>query len=183
VKPHRYAAFLRAVNVGGRTVKMDQLRAAFQSLGYTGVETFIASGNVVFESSVKKTADLERAIEAMLEQKFGFRVATIVRTMPELAEAARQEPFKGRGDVALHVMFLRDAPSKEAARAVEALSNDVDQLRVRGREIYWLARQGMGKTTLPGGRVEKAAATEATVRSVTTVRKMAAKYAADHARP
>lgn len=179
----RYVAFLRAVNVGGRVVKMDLLRTLFQSLGYTGVETFIASGNVVFESSVKKPANLERAIEAHLERRLGFRVAAFVRSMPELADVARHEPFDARGDINLFVVFLRTAPDEPGRRAIAAFSNEVDELRVRGREIYWLARRGIGASTISGARMEKTLGMEGTMRNSTTVRKMAAKYAADYARP
>ena len=61
----KYAAFLRAINVGGRVVKMDRLRTLFEAAGLRGVETFIASGNVVFESGRKNTGDLERASFSM----------------------------------------------------------------------------------------------------------------------
>ena len=61
----KYAAFLRAINVGGHIVKMDRLRTLFEAAGFRGAETFIASGNVVFESSRKSAADLERAIETI----------------------------------------------------------------------------------------------------------------------
>ena len=59
----RYLAFLRAINVGGHTVKMDALRHIFESLGFTSVETFIASGNVIFEAGQQDPAALEKAIE------------------------------------------------------------------------------------------------------------------------
>ena len=62
----RYAAFLRAINVGGHVVKMEVLRAAFEDLGFAGVETFIASGNVIFETRAKDLVAVERKIEIIV---------------------------------------------------------------------------------------------------------------------
>ena len=75
-----YIAFLRAINVGGRTVKMDRLRGLFEQVGYADVETFIASGNVIFRSPAEDTQALERQIEAHLAASLGYEVAAFVRT-------------------------------------------------------------------------------------------------------
>ena len=72
----KYFAFLRAINVGGHTVKMDYLRALFEALGFANVETFIASGNVIFETKSKDTNALQREIEKHLHQALGYEVAT-----------------------------------------------------------------------------------------------------------
>ena len=84
----RYIAFLRAINVGGHTVKMDRLREIFESLGFANVETFIASGNVVFETTALDTAALETRIAAALQAALGYEVATFIRTEAELARIA-----------------------------------------------------------------------------------------------
>lgn len=79
----RFIAFLRAINVGrGRTVKMRSLRQVFESLGLSKVTTFIASGNVVFETRTKKTKMLERKIEGALKDALGYEVHTFVREKP-----------------------------------------------------------------------------------------------------
>ena len=176
MKVNRYVALLRAVNLGGRTVKMDQLRKLFTSMGYTGVETFIASGNVVFESSVAKTADLERQIEVLLEKGLGFPVLTFVRSLDELDAAAKFNPFKSATSAGanLYVAFVRDAPSKAHERKLRALASEIDDFRVRGREVYWLRRGNFSDAPPPP--IEKILDMPATVRNSTTVRKMAAKW-------
>jgi uncharacterized protein (DUF1697 family) len=175
----RCAAFLRAINVGGHVVKMDRLRKLFETAGFGGVETFIASGNVVFESSRKNTGDLERAIESRLKKALGYPVATFVRSMPELSAIVDLEPFGG-GSLAppdsIFVGFLRSAASKDAQRQVASLSNDVDILVADGREIYWRARKGFAESTISYAVVEKLLRTQATFRNVNTVKRMAAKY-------
>src|SRR5438874_9114515 len=89
----RYIAFLRAINVGGRTIKMETLRQHFEALGLTKVETFINSGNVIFEARAAKTGNLEKKIEAQLRQMMGYDVAAFVRTPAELAAIAAYQPL------------------------------------------------------------------------------------------
>ena len=86
----RCVAFLRAVNVGGRNVKMDALRGAFEALGVTRVETSIASGNVVFEPRARDLAALARKVEAQLNGSFGFEIHTLIRTAEALRRVAVQ---------------------------------------------------------------------------------------------
>ena len=89
----RYIAFLRAINVGGNNiVKMDRLRKFFEGEGFTNVETFIASGNVIFDGA-GRTGGLERAIEAMLKNALGYEVSTFVRTDAELRALAAHDAF------------------------------------------------------------------------------------------
>src|SRR5258707_9368831 len=84
----RYVAFLGAINVGGHTVKMADLRRSFEAMGLTSVETFIASGNVGFEAATSDNAALERRIEAGLQADLGYRVDTFVRSSAEVAAIA-----------------------------------------------------------------------------------------------
>lgn len=177
----RYIAFLRAINVGGHTVTMDMLRGLFESLGFASVETFIASGNVIFESPSKKPGDLERKIEQHLEAALGYEVATILRTPAELNDVVGHTPF-GRGvpqaGHTLYVSFLKTPPDDAAIQRVAALQTEVDRLHVIGREVYWLRQGGSGDSKLTGAAFERALRTPATARNITTVRKLAAKYTA-----
>lgn len=177
----KYVALLRAINVGGHTVRMDELRRLFGSLGLSGVETFIASGNVIFDAPRGGAKRLERRIEGALEQALGYEVATFLRTTEELAAVARHEPFaadelEAEGNV-LYVAFLAEAPGEEAARKLLAHASAVDDFHVHGREVYWLSRKKLGESKFSGALLERALGAGATVRNSTTVRKLAAKYA------
>src|SRR4028119_1216147 len=88
----RYVAFLRAINVGGRRVKMNHLRKLFEALGFVNVETFIASGNVIFGSD-EDPQILDRKIEDHLRGSLGYEVATFVGTASELENISRNRPF------------------------------------------------------------------------------------------
>src|SRR5687767_11807384 len=136
----RYAAFLRAVNVGGRTVKMDALRDIFISLGFSGVDTFIASGNVVFETDESDPAALERRIEEGLSAALGYEVRTFVRSIADLQAIAAHTPFPDAGSEKgdrLYVVFLPGPLNAAGRREVMALRSDVDHLHCAGSEIYW----------------------------------------------
>src|SRR5262249_7266007 len=89
----RVVAFLRAINVGGHTVEMARLRQLFEKLGLADVETFIASGNVIFAAPKGSIPALEKRIAAHLEKSLGYEVATMLRTPAELAAVLGHNPF------------------------------------------------------------------------------------------
>lgn len=175
--PH--IAFLRAINVGGRFVKMERLRALFVEMGYADVTTFIASGNVIFDGGRAKGERLERAIERHLADALGYEVATFLRTPAELTSVVRHRPFGDEEpdtEGGLYVGFFGAPIDAARKRAVMALQSDANQLHVHGRELYWLRRERTMQTIALGTKLERALGTPATFRNVTTVRKLAALY-------
>lgn len=176
----RYIAFLRAINVGSHTVKMDHLRRLFEGVGFTGVETFIASGNVIFEATEENPAALEPLIEAALHEALGYKVATFLRTPAELAAVAGYQPFKAadleeEGNF-LYIAFVRETPGPEAQQKLQAFTTEVDEFHLQGREVYWLCRKKISESKFSGALLEKALGLPATMRNVTTIKRMALKY-------
>ena len=172
----RHVAFLRAINVGRRRVKMDRLRALFEDLGFDDVETHIASGNVIFSASGGAAA-IERRIEEGLEAGLGFPVMTFVRSPKQIEGVVAARPFKrvGGGDTHM-VAFLRAKPSAAAKRAAEDLSGKRDTLLVDGRELHWLIRGKMMDSELKPKAMERALDGDpGTTRSITMLRTLAAK--------
>lgn len=169
---NRNVAFLRAINVGGHTVRMEQLRALFEELKLANVETFIASGNVIFDARGKPGRVMEQKIERHLRARLGYDVATFLRTGDELRSLADHAAFPGeRGD--LYVTFTAE-PLDDAQRlAVDGLRTRSDDFHVNGREIYWLRRDRA--STLGGYLLEKAIGVPATVRNMNTVQRLLAK--------
>lgn len=176
----RYIAFLRAINVGGHnTVKMDFLRQLFESLGFSNVETFIASGNIVFETTSKNAQALERKIEKGLREALGYEVATFIRTGTELAAIANYKPFSQSdldGAAALNIAFLADVLDDKSSQKLMALRTDIDDFNVHGREVYWLCRKKQSGSKISNSVLEKALGRKTTLRGANTVKKMAAKY-------
>lgn len=176
----RYIAFLRAINVGGHnTVKMEFLRHLFESLGFSNVETFIASGNIVFETTSKNAQALELEIEKGLREALGYEVATFIRTGTELAAIANYKPFSQSdldGAAALNIAFLADGLDDKSSQKLMALRTDIDDFHVHGREIYWLCRKRQSGSKISNAVLEKALGQKSTLRGANTVKKMAAKY-------
>lgn len=178
MRDQRYIAFLRAINVGGRVVKMVALKALFEKMGFDDVATFIASGNVIFTTSPKDVARLESSIERALQGALGYRVVTFLRTPDEIQAVATYDPFGkpvppgGR----LFVGFLRSIPTLPTRRKVAALSTPSDEFLVKGRELYWLCATPSMQSLASGAVLEKTLGGPATLRSVNTVRRLALKY-------
>lgn len=176
----RYVALLRAINVGGHVVKMDRLRALFEQLDFGDVETVIASGNVLFSSSARNATALEEKIEHHLGSALGYDVTTFVRTPAELSAVAGFDPFPGLVEEGhtLSVAFLKQHPGRQVAERLHGMRTDYDELRVEGRELYWLARGRTSDSKVWRTPMEKVLGGPATARNVTTVRRLADKLGA-----
>jgi uncharacterized protein (DUF1697 family) len=176
----RYITLLRAINVGGgRTVKMNALRRVFESLGFSKVTTFIASGNVVFETTTKKPKALERKIEKALREALGYEVRTFIRPEAELTNIANYHPFpQAKLDTGWHcnIIFLADSLTPTLKRSVEALRTNTDAFEVRGREIYWLRRRKQNAAIFSTVPLEKILGRAFTVRGADTIKRIASKY-------
>jgi uncharacterized protein (DUF1697 family) len=177
----RHVAFLRAINVGGHTVTMEKLRTIFTGLGLADVETFIASGNVIFTSPGKSPASLERRIEAKLEASLGYEVATFIRTVSEVVDIAAYKPFpeaQMRTAGALCVGFLARPLEASAKRSLQALASSIDRFHLHDREVYWLCAKRQSESKFSNAVFEKATGVKVTFRGVATVVKLAAKTGA-----
>ena len=168
-------AFLRAINVGGRIVKMAALRAHCESCGLANVGTFIASGNVIFDSRAT-AASLEKTIEKQLQAKLGYEVATFVRTIPEL-EAIVKPAAGSRGDAKnVYVGFMRAPVPSAVQKTLQALTAPGERLLFADREIYWMTPANMLDSKFSYAALERATKSPATFRNITTVTKIVQKY-------
>jgi uncharacterized protein (DUF1697 family) len=176
----KYIALLRAINVGGRIVKMEALRAHFESLGFMNVETFIASGNVIFDATAGKEDVLRRKIEAHLESVLGHEVATFLRTPAELAAICRRQAFDDAtlaSAQALNVAFLHEPLGDDNRELLLSLRTEIDAFSAHGREVYWLCRKKQSESKFSNALFERKLKIQSTFRGIATVRKLADKYA------
>src|SRR5579884_1321678 len=170
-----YVALLRAVNVGGRVVKMAELRAVFEGMGFTRVQTYIQSGNVLFAAADDpgvSEAGLRERIERKIEAAFGFPVATLLRTPSEMEQLLAQCPFEAEaavGDPRLYVAALSDAPAAEGMDRLRADYEGEDEWRLVGRELYLLYKQGAGQSKLTTAFIERRLGVTATARNWRTI--------------
>jgi len=177
----RYVAFLRAINVGGHTVRMEVLRRHFSDLGLRDVTTFIASGNVAFGARAGDARVLERKIARRLEDELGFEVAIFLRTDAEVAAIAARQWFAAAlvaGAKSLNVAFLSGELDRDQQARVRSLQTSFDDFHFHGRELYWLSRRRQGESTISNVVLERAIGGRCTVRGLATVRKIASSLAA-----
>ncbi len=169
----RYVAFLRAINVGGHLVKMAELKREFEALGFNNVSTFIASGNVIFDSD-EAASELEPRIERHLQQWLGYPVGTFVRTDAEVCRIAAFDPFAKQGRS--YVLILRSAPNAAMRTRMLDLATPDDLVAVHEREVFYRPTS-LADSPLGGllGRIVGAAST---MRNVNTLRRLAAKFEA-----
>lgn len=136
----KYVAFLRGINVGGnRRIKMEELRKAFESLGFQHIKTLLAAGNVVFETLAADIDALTQKIEAKLEEVFGYNIGVILRTLDDIREIAEADPFKGitvTPDTRLYVTFLKEKPGNTLEIPYESPQKDFRILRVTNGEVF-----------------------------------------------
>lgn len=153
-----YIAFLRAINVGGRFIKMADLRTGLSRKGFGDVESYIQSGNLRFTSSLRSAAKVELVLEAGLEELCGFTVRTVVRTPEQLAEVASYGAdleVPPEGEVRRYVTFLKEDPADELVAMLNRWDVVGERAQVRGREVYvWLAHPSH-QAKLTNARVER----------------------------
>lgn len=173
-------AFLRGMNLGGRRIKNDELRAEFETLGFEDVGCFRASGNVIFGSDDGASeAALTKTIEAGLGDALGYEVPVFLRSCAEVTAIAAREPFDAKLVEAskgkLQVTLLPKKSSAAARKEALALSSEEDRLAIEDRELFWLPSGGISESELDLKAIDVALG-EGTMRTMGTIEQIAAKY-------
>ena len=167
---------LKGVNVGGHNkLPMEGLRALFKSLELRAAQTYIQSGNVVFQTNERNLARLGQRIEVAIEKKFRFRPAIVLRTSAELRQAVKRNPFTrqaGTEPGKLMVLFLADDPGKKAKEILAKIPRGPEQLHLQGREIYIFFPEGAGRSKLPWATLDQSLGTRGTGRNWNTVTRL-----------
>jgi len=171
-----FVSLFRAINVGGqRKVKMAELKELHESLGLENVFTYIQSGNVVFSSEEEDVERLRRQIEDNFEQKFGFHSDVFVRSSAELGEIIQHNPFQNQPDKApnwIVVMFLGTRPADAAQKNLLETYVGPEEIFVNGKELHVYYPDGIGRSKLMPGLIEKKLKTVGTARNWNTILKL-----------
>jgi len=170
-----YLSFLRGVNVGGHTVKMETLRQLFSDLGLTHVRSYIQSGNISFETVEPNRAALTRKIEAHLSQSLGFEVPVFLRTPAEVEQALQLDPFQHMEvtpDMRLFILFLSEPLPVELILPLHSPGKDFEIVQTTTGEAFVVLRLVNGRPGNPVGFIEKTFQVQATSRFFATTQKI-----------
>jgi uncharacterized protein (DUF1697 family) len=166
------------MNLGGRRIANEALRAHFEALGCEEVATFRASGNVIFAKDGREAA-LTSQLEKGLAEALGYEVPVFLRTAKELLAIAAHDPFDAKAISAskgkLQIALLTKKPTAAAARKALALSTDDDRLAVESRELYWLPKGGLSESDLNLNALDEILG-PTTIRTKGTIDQIAARH-------
>ncbi|PYS23279.1 MAG: DUF1697 domain-containing protein [Acidobacteria bacterium] len=177
-KRAKYIAFLRGINVGGhKLIKMEALAAAFTAAGFRNVKTYIASGNVIFESRATKVDGLEKKAERKLLETFGHEIAVVIFSIAELQALIESDPLKAfdsHSDVMLVVTFLKQRVLR-VKLPLESKTENLEVFAIQDRAAFTVARRKKtGWFGFPNNFIEKKLGCAATTRQWRTVEKVVA---------
>lgn len=169
-----YIALLRGINVGGKNkIKMAELKSALEALGLDRVQTYIQSGNVLFESDETEVTLRER-LERQIAASFGVPAAVVLRTAEEWERLVAECPFEAdrlpEGE-SLQICLLGEAPQPDKIALLSAVDSRNDEFRIRGRDVYVLLRQSILDSKLASSLPKLGVV--GTVRNWNTVKKLA----------
>jgi len=170
-----YIAFLRAINLGAkRKFPKEAIVAAVESAGFTDVATYINTGNVRFDTTLRSRAKIEAALEEEFEAAAGFAVPTIVFTQKELREIAEHAASFGHGGKH-YVSLLKKPPTEAAIRKLEDSNTTEEVARVGGRAVHLLLGENYHEARLTNATVEKHLGV-ATNRNLSVIKALAEKW-------
>jgi uncharacterized protein (DUF1697 family) len=171
-------SMLRGVNLGPHNrIKMDELRAVYESLRFETPRTYVQSGNVIFRTKEKNSSQLGQKIRAAIEKKFKCSPEVILRTSEELRRAMAATPFADRPNLEpgkILVTFLAADPPLEARAGFDKFKDYPEEVHLKGRELYIYFPNGAGKSKLPWSAVEKLLKVTGTARNWNSVKAMLA---------
>jgi len=171
----KFVALLRGINVSGqKQIKMPDLKTLSEDLGFTKVQTYIQSGNVIFSAKEKSSKRLEDKTSSAIKSKFGFDVPVIVVTPEEIEYVIQNNPFlkKEKESERLYVTFLSENPLAENMKKLSAVNYSPEEYIIDGRYVYLFVPNGYGKAKLNNNLLENKLKVFGTTRNWKTVNKL-----------
>ena len=171
-----YISILRGINVSGqKMIKMKELKALYEGLGFENVRTYIQSGNVIFEHKDKQHKALPKLIGEGISKNYGFEVPIVIRTVEEIEAVLYANPFLKKEDVLmdrLYVTFLADEPQKEHLEKVKVYDYPPEEFIILNKEVYLHCPTGYGEAKLNNNFFENKLKVTATTRNWRTVNEL-----------
>ncbi|MBX2840606.1 MAG: DUF1697 domain-containing protein [Flammeovirgaceae bacterium] len=172
----KYIAILRGINVSGqKKIKMAELKSYLAELAFVNIQTYIQSGNVLFDTEATDARVLAGQVSGKIKEKYGFEVPVIVKTVAEFEKVANHNPFNetwANDDRKLLVTFLDEIPTKENLDKLKLVKSGEDEFQLIGKNIYLHCPNGYGTTKFSNNLFENKLKVTATTRNWRTVNKL-----------
>ncbi len=166
----KYLSLLRGINVGGnKLISMVDLKDLYLSLGFQDVQTYIQSGNVVFESEPLDSFELRLLIESKLQDRYGFEVTVFVLPLPILDSIFKRNPYPAADAKSVYFSFLSSFPDQSFVADLYKLLSPSERFHITESCVYFYCPEGYGKTKLTNAILEKKLKVKATTRNFNTV--------------
>ncbi len=171
-----YVSLLRGINVSGqKLIKMDVLKMLCVELGFEEINTYIQSGNIVFQAKESPSKSIEKRLHDVILKHFGFDVEVFCLEKCDFTEVLKNNPFPEENlkeKEAIYVTFLESVPVEEKVNLLMEKNNKNEEISYHGKCIYQLCRNGFAKSVFTNQRIEKSLLQKATTRNLTTVKKL-----------
>lgn len=169
-----YVCILRGINVAGKNIiKMEHLRVHLKSIKLNNVQTYIQSGNIVFESEEKDINKIQRLILNKIKKEYNFQVKAIIKTKEQILDTYKKIPFKNTDPSKTLITILSEPINpKEATKLLEPYKSNTEELLIKKETIYLHCPQGYGKTKLSNNLIENKLKISATTRNIKTIHKL-----------
>jgi uncharacterized protein (DUF1697 family) len=168
-----YIAMLRGINVGGkRIIKMEVLKKIFSDLEFQNIQTYIQSGNIIFQSKSTKIDELQEKISSEILKTLFFEVPVIVKDKREFDEIILNNPFlkdKTKKEEYFHISFLSKRPNIQFIEQLKIGVNQTEEFQIINQAIYLFCPNGYSNSKLTNGFIENKLGVIATTRNWKTV--------------
>ena len=172
----KFVALLRGINVSGqKQIKMSDLKSLFEDLNFIKVQTYIQSGNVIFEYNINDIISLGGKIEKKIKEKFGFDVKIILKTCAELGFILINNPFVKKQKTnpdSVYVTFLSEEPSSINIKKLNEVNYNPEEYFIDSKTIYVFLPNGYGRAKLNNNFFESKLKVQTTTRNWKTVNKL-----------
>lgn len=172
----QYISLLKGINVGGhKIIKMNDLKALYESLSYQNVITYIQSGNVIFETNIEDMTLISKEIEAKIIEKYGFEVSIILITLENLKKILQENPFTEQKETEIKQVYIGFTKSNIAEEYIQNAEFDKytpDKCIIKENCVYIFYPNGAGKSKLNNDTFEKKLKTIITIRNLNTLEKI-----------
>jgi len=168
-----YITLLRGINVSGqKSIKMADLRESLEHIGFQNVQTYIQSGNVIFDTDIEGKEKIQDVVHAVILKDFGFNVPTLAVTREAVESILEANPFTGEEENKLYFVLLKSPPEKSLVDQFNEMQFENEDFHITNDCVYLLCKKGYGNSKLSNNLIERKLKVEATTRNLKTMEKL-----------